>query len=74
MAIVIIKLCDLTGNQDLYESIYKKLAGEIEHQFMTYDTLNKYFGWKPRHSIDDGLKHKFNWYKDFLEKYDYKDF
>ena len=69
----------MTGNQDLYKSIYKKfknkkLMGEIEHQFITYDRLNKYFGWKSRHSIDDGLKHKFNWYKDFLEKYDYKDF
>ena len=48
--------------------------GEIEHQFITYDRLNKYFGWKSRHSIDDGLKHKFNWYKDFLEKHGYKDF
>ena len=76
---IIFKLCDLTGNQDLYESIRKKfknkkLTGEIEHQFMTYDKLNKYFDWKPRHSIDDGLRHTLNWYKDFLKKHDYKDF
>jgi|TARA_Y100000389_G_scaffold153891_1_gene154259 CDP-glucose 4,6-dehydratase len=76
---IIWKLCDLAGNKDLYENIHgkfknKKLIGEIEHQFMTYDKLNKYFGWKPRYSIDEGLKYTLNWYKGFLKKHDYKDF
>ena len=76
---IIFKLCNLSENKDLYKKIHnkfknKKLTGEIEHQFMTYDKLNKYFGWKPRYSIDKGLKNTFDWYKNFLEKHDYKDF
>ena len=30
----------------------KKSFGEIKNQFMTYDKINKYFKWKPLHSLE----------------------
>jgi len=41
---------------------------------MNYKKLNKYFGWKPTYSIEDGLNETIAWYKDFLKKHSYKEF
>ena len=52
----------------------KTLSGEIEHQFMNYQKLYKYFKWKPLYSLNDGLSKTITWYKSFLKKYNYKIF
>jgi len=76
---IILKLCNLAENKNLYRKVQnkfknRKLTGEIENQYMEYAKLNKYFNWKPEYELDKGLKNTFDWYKSFLEKYDYKDF
>ncbi len=76
---IIFKICEINKNLDLYNEIQlsfknKKLTGEIENQFMTYDKLNSYFNWMPQYSINEGLVATFNWYKDFLENNSYKNF
>jgi len=76
---IIRELCKQTSNVKLYDEIKKKyknkkLSGEIKHQFMNYKKLNKYFGWKPTYSIEDGLNETIAWYKKFLKKHSYKEF
>jgi len=76
---IVKNICEINSNQQLYQSIQKKftnktLSGEIEHQFMTYQKLHKYFKWKPLYSLNDGLSETIIWYKKFLKKYNYKIF
>jgi len=76
---VIKSICSLNNNHELYKKILdkfkgKKTIGEITHQYMSYNKLNKYFKWMPNYTLDNGLKKTFLWYKEFLTKYNYKDF
>lgn len=76
---IVKNICKIDSNKLLYNKIKKKfanksLSGEIEHQFMNYQKLYKYFKWKPTFSLNDGLSRTINWYKDFLKKYNYKIF
>ncbi len=76
---IVKKICIKSNNNENYQSILprfknKKSFGEIKNQFMTFDKINKYFKWKPRYSIDDGIHKTIIWYTDFLKKHDYKSF
>jgi len=41
----------------------KKTTGEIDCQYMDFEKVNAYFGWKPRHSFKDGLKKTIAWFR-----------
>ncbi len=76
---IVENICELYGNSKLFSQIdkkfaNKKLSGEIQHQFMTYDKLYKTFKWKPKHNLKDGLAETIRWYDSFLKKYSYKSF
>ncbi len=43
----------------------KKTTGEIDCQYMDFEKANAYFGWKPRHSFQDGLKKTLAWFKKY---------
>ena len=54
------------NNDNLYMKIKdefrkQKTIGEIQHQFMTYDKLQKYFNWKPEFSLEEGLSITIDW-------------
>tara|TARA_B110000858_G_scaffold16367_1_gene16485 strand:+ start:1608 stop:2630 length:1023 start_codon:yes stop_codon:yes gene_type:complete len=45
--------------------------GEIDKQIMDYKKINKFIGWKPQHTFNDGLTKTIKWYKNYLSsKYD----
>lgn len=46
----------------------KKTTGEIECQYMDFEKVNQFFGWKPTHSFDDGLKKTIEWFKCYLAR------
>tara|TARA_B110000014_G_C20114130_1_gene587839 strand:+ start:653 stop:1702 length:1050 start_codon:yes stop_codon:yes gene_type:complete len=76
---IVNKICTTMGNDKLYYKIKKQFAnkktiGEIQHQFMTFEKLYRYFKWKPEFKIEKGLEHTISWYKDFLKTIDYKSF
>lgn len=41
----------------------KKTTGEIDCQYMDFEKVHEYFGWKPRHSFKDGLKKTTAWFR-----------
>lgn len=41
----------------------KKTTGEIDCQYMDFEKVNKYFGWKPRHGFKDGLRKTIAWFR-----------
>ena len=45
----------------------KTTVGEIDCQFMDYKKVNKSFGWKPKHSLNDGILKSIKWYEKFLK-------
>ncbi len=76
---IIKAICDINNNGKLFTKIEKKflgkkLIGEINHQFMNYNKLNKVLKWKPSYKINDGLELTFNWYRDFLSLNNYREF
>jgi dTDP-D-glucose 4,6-dehydratase len=40
----------------------KKTTGEIDCQYMDFEKVNKYFGWKPRHNFNEGLSKTTEWF------------
>ena len=63
-------------NKPLYDKILlqmkkKSPLGEIEIQIMDYKKINKYTGWEPLRTFDEGLALTIEWYKSYLiNKYD----
>jgi CDP-glucose 4,6-dehydratase len=43
----------------------KRTTGEIDCQYMDYDKVNKFFGWSPKHSFDEGLEKTIDWFDKF---------
>ena len=74
---ILLRLYAINNNGKLFtklkKSFGKKLIGEINHQFMNYNKLNKVLKWKPSYKINDGLELTFNWYRDFLSLNNYRE-
>ncbi len=45
----------------------RRTTGEIDCQYMDFEKVNKYFGWKPRHGFKDGLKKTLAWFRRYNE-------
>lgn len=45
----------------------KKTTGEIEVQFMDFEKVNRFTGWKPEHSLEQGLNKSIDWYVKYLK-------
>ena len=59
------------GEIDEYHNILQNMqnkytVGEIDCQFMDYEKVKNYFGWKPQHSFNDGILKTVDWYKRYL--------
>ena len=44
----------------------KKTTGELSFQFMDYQKLYKYLGWKPKYKLIDTMPKLFEWYKKYF--------
>lgn len=63
----------LTGNEDAFKAILemmngKKTTGEIECQYMGFDKVEKHFGWRPKHTFDQGLSKTIQWFEWYLKQ------
>ena len=46
----------------------EKVQGEIMYQQMNFEKVYKFFNWKPKIEIEEGLKISTKWYADFLKR------
>ena len=46
----------------------KETVGEIFHQHMSYEKVYQFFGWKPNHSLEQGIKLSIDWYDKYLKR------
>lgn len=71
---IVQKIYDLLNKEDEYRRMEgmwenRQTTGEIDHQFMNYDKLNRYFGWQPIKDFNSGLIETIQWYKNYLKDY-----
>lgn len=62
------KILKIMNRKDLKPIILNKAKNEIKHQYLSAKKARKILGWKPKYSLDDGLKETVKWYKEFFEK------
>ena len=49
-------------------NILNKAKYEIQDQYLSSKKARRILGWKPKHSLDKGLKRTIEWYKTYLNK------
>jgi CDP-glucose 4,6-dehydratase len=74
---VVKKVYDIVGNQKAYDKVAqlfngRQTSGEIDCQFMSFDKVNQYFGWKPQTEFDQGLKKTVDWFRKYLSNTEMK--
>ena len=68
---VVQKVFEVTMKLDKYSEIeklwaHRKTVGEIDCQYMTFDKVEKFFGWTPGTSFDAGMRKTVSWYQKYL--------
>ena len=60
------KIYHLANKKPNYK-ILGKAKYEIKHQYLSSKKAKRIFGWKPRYTLEEGLKKTITWYKDFFQ-------
>lgn len=68
---IVKKIYEILNKNSEYQDIEKLWAnkhanGEIANQYMSYDKLNKYFGWTPSVDFETGLRETIQWFEKYL--------
>lgn len=61
------KIISLMGREDLQPQILNVAKGEIKHQYLSAKKAKDTLGWRPKYSLEDGLKETIAWYREFFE-------
>jgi CDP-glucose 4,6-dehydratase len=56
------------GREDLEPDIRDTARGEIPSQYLDAGKAHRILMWKPRYSLDEGLRETITWYRNFLAK------
>ncbi len=54
-------------NSNLKPVILNEAKNEILHQYLSAKKARNVLGWKPKYSLDEGLKETIAWYKEYLK-------
>jgi len=54
--------------EDLQPEVLNIVEGEINHQYLSATKAGDILGWRPRYSLQEGLKETIDWYRDFFER------
>ncbi len=53
---------------DLKPKILNEVTNEIKHQYLSATKAKQMLGWKPKYTLEKGLKKTIKWFKDFFER------
>jgi CDP-glucose 4,6-dehydratase len=64
------KILDITGTAHLKPQILSrdKIKGEIDRQYLSSEKASRMLNWKPKFTIEEGLRKTFEWYMKFTAK------
>lgn len=63
------KILELTGRSDLSPKVLDESEGEIREQYLDCAKARERLGWRPRFSLEEGLRETIAWYEDWLGRY-----
>jgi CDP-glucose 4,6-dehydratase len=61
------KILELMGS-DLKPEILDQVSNEIRRQYLSANKARVSLNWKPLYSLEEGLQHTIQWYKEFLSE------
>jgi CDP-glucose 4,6-dehydratase len=60
-------LLKLMNREDLQPKILNEVKGEIKNQYLSAQKARNILGWKPRYTLEEGLKETIKWYQEFIK-------
>ena len=60
------KILEVMGRKDLEPTVLNEAKGEIKHQYLSAEKARKALGWRPKYSLEEGLKETVKWYREFF--------
>jgi len=65
---IVRKILALMGRTDLKPEVKNEAAGEIKHQYLSAAKARKLLGWKPKFTLEEGLKRAIAWYESYFKE------
>jgi len=59
----------LMGREDLAPIVLSEASNEIPHQYLDAQKARTRLGWKPKYTLEEGLKETIDWYTDFFRRH-----
>ncbi len=53
-------------NSELVPDVRSEATNEIRHQYLSAEKARRMLGWQPLFTLEEGIKHTVNWYREFL--------
>ena len=63
------KILNLMNREDLQPEVLNIASGEIKHQYLSAQKARKILGWKPKYSMEEGMKETISWYQQFFAEH-----
>ena len=57
----------LTGREDLKPRVLNRASNEILHQYLSAKKARRVLGWRPRYTLEQGLRETLAWYQEYFE-------
>lgn len=64
---VVGRILAIAGREDLQPDIRNEASSEIRDQYLCAKKAREVLGWKPRFTLDEGLRRTLAWYRDLLQ-------
>ncbi|MBM4421864.1 MAG: NAD-dependent epimerase/dehydratase family protein [Chloroflexi bacterium] len=61
------KIVGLSDHPDLQPIIQNIAANEIQDQYLSSEKAHKILGWKPEHTLEEGLRETMAWYREIVK-------
>ncbi len=66
------RISEHMGRPDLPPLVLGTATGEIKHQYLSAEKARRVLGWRPRYTLDDGLRETIAWYREFFAREEYR--
>jgi CDP-glucose 4,6-dehydratase len=65
---LVTKILKLMDREDLSCVVLNQASNEIKHQYLSSEKARTNLDWKPRYTLDEGLKETIRWYEAYFKE------